>query len=172
MIRRPRPNEIKLLPQIENDADRRFARVGLLHMLNMPPATIASLDQGRGRGLLWVAVSPFGQPLGFALMKLRGGTAWLDQLSVLDRWQRLGHGAALIDRSAETARALGFDALYLSTYRDVPWNAPFYERRGFREVPRATFARPLRVVLTTECSHGHPVWRRTIMRRSVSLPRL
>src|SRR5260370_26839212 len=119
MIRRTRPNEIKLLPQIETDADRRFARAGLLHMLNRPPATIASLDQGRGRGLLWVAVSPFGQPIGFALMKLRGGTT-------------------------ETARALGFDALYLSTYRDVPWNAPFYERRGFREVPRATFARPLR----------------------------
>src|SRR5260370_7636629 len=46
--------------------------------------------------------------------------------------------------TTETARALAFDALYLSTYRDVPWNAPFYERRGFREVPRATFARPLR----------------------------
>src|SRR5260370_37218881 len=46
--------------------------------------------------------------------------------------------------TTETARALGFDALSLSTCRDVPWNAPFYERRGFREVPRATFARPLR----------------------------
>src|SRR5260370_38884808 len=121
MIRRTRPNEIKLLPQIETDADRRFARAGLLHMLNRPPATIASLDQGRGRGLLWVAVSPFGQPLGFALMKLRGGTAWLDQLSVLDRCQRLGHGAALIDPSAETARTLGLDGRYVSPYPEFLW---------------------------------------------------
>jgi hypothetical protein len=29
MIRRPRPNEIKLLPQIENEADQRYGRVGL-----------------------------------------------------------------------------------------------------------------------------------------------
>jgi hypothetical protein len=28
MIRRPRPNEIKLLPQIENEVDLRYARVG------------------------------------------------------------------------------------------------------------------------------------------------
>lgn len=29
MIRRPRPHEIKLLPQIENEADLRYRRVGL-----------------------------------------------------------------------------------------------------------------------------------------------
>jgi hypothetical protein len=81
MIRRPRPNEIKLLPQIENEADLRYARVGFGRVIGMPPA-------------------------------------WLDQLSVLDRWQRRGHGAA--------AHALGFDTLYLSTYREVPCNGPYY----------------------------------------------
>jgi GNAT superfamily N-acetyltransferase len=167
MIRRPRPNEIKLLPQIENEADLRYARVGFRHVIDMPPASLAALEHARRRDMLWVAVSRFDQPIGFALMKLRGGTVWLDQLSVLDRWQRLGHGAALIDRSAETARALGFDSLYLSTYRGVAWNAPFYERRGFREVPRGTVALPLRTVLMTESNHGHPVWRRAIMRRGV-----
>ena len=130
MIRRPRPTEIKLLPQIENQADLRFARVGLQRLIDMPPATIASLDHGDRHGLLWVAASPLGHPVGFALLKLHGDTAWLDQLSVLDRWQRHGYGAALIDRSGRTARALGFDALYLSTYRDVPWNGPYYARRA------------------------------------------
>jgi GNAT superfamily N-acetyltransferase len=167
MIRRPRPNEIKLLPQIENEADRRYARVGLGRVIDMPPASLASLEHARRHSMLWVAVSRFDQPIGFALMKLRGGTAWLDQLSVRDRWQRLGHGAALIDCSIDTARALGFDALYLSTYRGVAWNAPFYERHGFREMPRSTFALPLRNVLMTERNHGHPVWRRAIMQRSV-----
>ena len=160
MIRRPRPNEIKLLPQIENEADLRYARVGFGRVTAMPPATLASLEHGRRHGLLWVAVSPLGHPV-------RGGTAWLDQLSVLDRWQRRGHGAALIERSARTAHALGFDTLYHSTYRGVPWNGPYYKRRGFHEVPRRAFARPLRVVLLTECRHGHPVWHRAIMQRSV-----
>ena len=29
------------------------------------------------------------------------------------------------------ARNEGFDALTLMTFRDVPWNAPFYARLGF-----------------------------------------
>jgi GNAT superfamily N-acetyltransferase len=167
MIRRPQPNEIKLLPQIEKEADRRYARAGLRRVLDMPPAGLASLEQARRRGVLWLAVSRVDRPVGFALMKLRGGTIWLDQLSVLDRWQRHGHGAALIDRSAARARALGFDALYLSTYRDVPWNGPYYSRRGFEEVPRSAFTDPLRFVFLTERHHGHPVWHRAIMRRIV-----
>ena len=158
MIRRPRATEIKLLPQIEKEADRRYARAGLRRVLDMQPAGLASLEQGRRGGLLWLAVSRVGRPVGFALMKVHGGTIWLDQLSVLDRWQRHGHGAALIDSSAARARALWFDALYLSTYRDVPWNGPYYKRRGFEEVPRSAFTRPLRIVLLTERSQGHPVW--------------
>ena len=44
MIRRPHPHEIKLLPQIENEADLRYRRVGLGQVVDMPPASLASLD--------------------------------------------------------------------------------------------------------------------------------
>ena len=115
--------------------------------------------------MLWIAASPFNRVVGFALMKLVGGKAWLEQLSVLDRSQRRGYGAALIDRTATTAGALGFNTLYLSTYRDVPWNGPYYARRGFEEVPRAEWPRAFLVQIMVENSHGHPPWRRTIMRR-------
>lgn len=167
MIRAPRPDEIRLLPQIENAADRRYARAGLTWVIDMPPASMASLEKGRRRGMLWVAASPSNRVTGFALMKLVGGKAWLDQLSVLDTWQRRGYGTALIDRTAATARALGFDVLHLSTYRDVPWNGPYYGRRGFEEVSRAEWPRAFRAQIMVENSHGHPPWRRTIMRRRV-----
>ena len=52
MIRRPRPNEIKLLPQIENGADRRYARVGLRRVIDLPPASLASLEYGCRHGML------------------------------------------------------------------------------------------------------------------------
>ncbi|MDP1752365.1 MAG: GNAT family N-acetyltransferase [Reyranella sp.] len=165
MIRAPRAHEIPFLPQIENAADGRYARVGLPRVIDMPPATVASLEQGRRDGRLWVATSLLNRPVGFALMQLRGGTAWLDQLSVLDRWQGLGFGAALIDRTAATARGRGFDTLYLSTYLRVRWNAPFYARRGFVEVPRGKWPRAFRLQFMTENSHGHPSWQRTIMKR-------
>jgi GNAT superfamily N-acetyltransferase len=164
MIRAARRHEIPLLPQIENAADVRYRRVGLQLVIDMPPATIASLEQGLRDGRLWVAASPLNRPIGFALMKLYGGTAWLDQLSVLDRWQGRGLGAALIDRTAAAARARGFDTLYLSTYRRVPWNAPFYARRGFVEVPRGKWPQAFRVQFIA--GNSHPSWQRTIMMRS------
>ena len=166
MIRRPRPNEIKLLPQIEKEADERYAQVGLRQVLAMPPASLASLERARCDGRLWVAVSPVGRIVGFALMKFPGGTAWLDQLSVLERWQGHGLGSALIDRTAGQAQALGHDTLYLSTYLGVAWNAPFYARRGFTTVPRGQWPRAFRLQFMIENSHGHPPWRRTILQRS------
>jgi GNAT superfamily N-acetyltransferase len=86
---------------------------------------------------------------------------------VLDRWQGRGLGAALIDRTAQQARTLGHDTLYLSPYLGVPWNAPFYERRGFCPVPRGAWPQAFRRQFMIENSHGHPPWRRTIMQRRV-----
>ena len=46
MIRAAHPHEIRLLPQIENAADRRFARVGLQLVVDMPGHSIAALEHG------------------------------------------------------------------------------------------------------------------------------
>jgi GNAT superfamily N-acetyltransferase len=165
MIRHPHPHEIKLLPQIENEADLRYRCVGLGRVVDMPPASLASLEAGRREGRLWVAVSALNRPVGFALMKFPGGTAWLDQLSVLQGWQGRGYGSALIARTAAAARDLGHRALHLSTYRDVSWNAPYYARRGFEELPRGEWPHVFRLQAMQENSHGHPPWRRTIMRQ-------
>jgi GNAT superfamily N-acetyltransferase len=165
MIRAAHPHEIRLLPKIENAADRRFARVGLQLVVDMPGHSIAVLEHGRRHRLLWAAISPRGHVVGFALMEIKRGIALIEQLSVLDRWQGRGFGTALLERCAATARALGHEPLYLTTYRDVAWNKPFYERRGFTEVARGGLNWTLRGVLLLEVSHGHPVWRRAVMRR-------
>lgn len=57
-IRAARPHETPLLPQIEYSAGRRFARVGLQLVVDMPGLSIAALERGRRHGLLWVATSP------------------------------------------------------------------------------------------------------------------
>ena len=46
MIRPPRPTDIRLLPQIKNQADRRYAGVGLGRVIGMPPASLAALRSG------------------------------------------------------------------------------------------------------------------------------
>ena len=165
MIRRPRPDEIRLLPQIEKEADERFRRVGLQLVVDMPGHSIETLRHAWQHALLWVATSPANRPVGFAFMKVTLGVAWLDQLSVLDRWQGRGLGTALIDRAQEKTRALGYGKLHLTTYRDVPWNRPFYLRRGFTELGRGKLTRAMRLVLMTEVQHGHPIWQRAVMAR-------
>ena len=163
MIRAPRPQEIELLPQIENAADRRYLRAGLRRVLDMPPASVVILEQARRAGRLWIAVSPANRAIGFALATRIGGTAWLDQLSVLERWQGRGIGSALIERCVRHAREGGDAAIHLSTYLGVAWNAPFYERRGFVSLPRGEWPAAFRRQFASE--NGHPPWRRTIMRR-------
>jgi N-acetylglutamate synthase-like GNAT family acetyltransferase len=101
-------------------------------------------------------------------MKLHGEQAWLDQLSVLERWQRRGLGRSLIERTARQAAQLGFEFLHLSTYRDVPWNGPYYTRCGFAEVPRGNWPRAMRQQIQRGNSQGHPSWHRIVMQRAVS----
>jgi hypothetical protein len=38
----------------------------------------------------------------------------------------------LLDRAAADAAAKGLRALTLTTFAEVPWNAPYYARCGFR----------------------------------------
>lgn len=165
MIRAPRPQEIALLPQIESAADRRYVRAGLRRVLDMPPVGAAVLERARRAGRLWVAVSPTNRPVGFALVTFPAGAAWLDQLSVLERWQGRGIGSALIERCVRHVRERGGAAIHLSTYLGVDWNAPFYQRRGFVSLPRGHWPPAFRRQFAAENRQGHLPWRRTIMRR-------
>ncbi len=72
--------------------------------------------------------------LGFARMLEVGDTLHLEQLSVRPEHARQGIGAALVTAVLADAREHGFRSVTLRTFADVPWNAPFYERCGFRTV--------------------------------------
>lgn len=54
-------------------------------------------------------------------------------MDVLRAFQGQGIGRALLTTAADWARAGGLQALSLTTFRNVPWNAPFYASFGFRE---------------------------------------
>jgi ribosomal protein S18 acetylase RimI-like enzyme len=99
------------------------------------PILLSPAADGRQRasepGFLLVAGEP---PVAFVHVLLLDGHAHLEQLSVLPEHQRRGIGAALTRAAMDEARAQGFDRLSLCTYRDVPWNGPFYRGLGFTEV--------------------------------------
>lgn len=59
----------------------------------------------------------------------------------------------------------GCSALTLTTFADVPWNAPYYARLGFEAVPPERLTPGLRAVRDHEATVGLDAWRRVAMRR-------
>ncbi len=83
-------------------------------------------------GHLWVALSPTGHCVGFALVEPSGDRLHLEELDVLPEHGGRGLGRALVSEVERWAIDNHFAEITLTSYRDVPWNAPFYARLGFR----------------------------------------
>jgi GNAT superfamily N-acetyltransferase len=69
--------------------------------------------------------------VGFASVDVVDGLAHLSQMAVDPDHGRRGLGQALVEAVCEWARSERFGAITLTTYRDVPWNGPFYRSLGF-----------------------------------------
>ena len=76
----------------------------------------------------------------------------------------------MIDHVDSWAAAEGLAALTLSTFRSVPWNAPYYARLGFVELPVGELTAGLRGVLAAETAFGLDPDSRVFMRRAVTNP--
>ncbi len=62
-----------------------------------------------------------------------------------------------------TARSLGRPAL--TTFADVPWNRPYYERRGFRVLDEGDLDDEVRRIREDEAGHGLDPAVRVVMAR-------
>ncbi len=100
---------------------------------------------------------------GFLVNEPFGRELHIWELDVDPDFQRSGIGSGLVRACMIDARNSGFTALVLTTFRDVPWNAPFYARLGFEEVLALDAHPRLAGVLSSESANGLPVERRCAM---------
>jgi len=70
--------------------------------------------------------------MAYVLVDEVDGCAHVEQISVHPDVGRQGIGRRLLDTVAAWAATRDLAALTLITFRDVPWNRPYYERLGFR----------------------------------------
>ncbi|MGG5259801.1 GNAT family N-acetyltransferase [Phycicoccus avicenniae] len=131
--------DLPLLGPLEDTGDRQFA--DLFGDLDWPPAD-AGEQRAAHPGFLLVAEGD-GEVVGFAHVLDLDGHWHLEQLSVDPAHQHRGHGAALLAAALDGVRARGGHDVTLRTYADVPWNGPFYARRGWVEVPDPAWHAPL-----------------------------
>jgi GNAT superfamily N-acetyltransferase len=113
------------LPALEVASDTLFATLGIGPL--PPPGPVEELARSL---VVLVSGDP---PVGFARIDLVAGGAHLEQLAVHPDHGRRGLGRALVRAACAWAAAAGYDDMTLATYRDVPWNAPFYASEGFSE---------------------------------------
>lgn len=160
-----RAADLPRLPAIEMDAGQRFAEHGRADVASAPPLAVDELEQARREARVFVAFAR-GQLAGFAMVSEVDGEGHLDEVSVLRAHAGRGIGSQLLEHAASWARLQGYAGLTLSTFRDVPFNAPFYERRGFAPIPTAQLSSGLRAKQAAEARRGlHPA-DRVCMRKS------
>jgi GNAT superfamily N-acetyltransferase len=137
-IRRAVPEDVSFLPGIEQMAgtlfDTQLAATGLTDDVVAHVNSVEDFEKAREAGRLWVAVAADGRVVGFALVLEIAGYAHLEELDVLPAHGRRGVGSSLLSAVCTWAAAAGYPAITLRTFRDIPWNAPFYRRRGFEVV--------------------------------------
>ncbi|MCZ8172633.1 MAG: GNAT family N-acetyltransferase [Brevundimonas sp.] len=162
-VRPAKPTDLSLLPAIERSAAALFAdQAGLAHLAQGEVIAEAEHSAFLSRNCLWVAHDG-GEVAGFLAATVVAGNFHIRELSVDQRVQGRGLGRALIEAALDAARQRGFAAATLTTFRDVPWNAPFYARCGFRMLPPAELTPALAAILADEQAHGLPEGSRCAM---------
>lgn len=101
-----------------------------------------------------LAVDDVDRPVGFSILEIVDGDVYIDEVDVHPSHGRQGLGTALVRASCDWALAHGYRAITLTTWRDVPWNGPFYRKLGFEEVPDAALGPQLAAVRREEERRG------------------
>jgi SAM-dependent methyltransferase/GNAT superfamily N-acetyltransferase len=164
-----RPRDVPALPAIELAA-AQLLRGQVPESILTDSTDEETLRRAQAAGRLWVALDG-DEPVGFAHVEmLAPGLPHLEEIDVQPAHGRRGVGAALVRAVCEWTRRGGYAGITLTTFRDVAWNAPFYAKLGFVEVPTAALAPEVVAVVRHETEHGLDPERRLVMRWEAPVP--
>jgi N-acetylglutamate synthase-like GNAT family acetyltransferase len=105
-----------------------------------------------------------GRVVGVAAVELQDDAWHLAEMAVHPGAQRRGVGTSLLLDVLDRAHRAGVAAVTLTTFRDVPFNGPFYLRHGFEVVDETTYPW-LRSARAHERATGIDLAPRVAMRR-------
>jgi len=154
-IRPTRPDEAGLLPAVERSAGQAFRAYPDLAWLADGDDLPAEHHALRiAQGLSWVAVDRADAPFAFLIAERHDDALHIEELDVRQDRQGKGVGRALLRHVVEWARDHGLQAVTLTTFHKVAWNAPFYAREGFQVVEGDALDAPLEALLASEADRG------------------
>ena len=163
-IRLAVPADAELLPAIETCAAQAFLMMDELKWLaESPPMSVERHRQLIALSTCWVAVDDENRPQGFLSAERHGRDLHIHELSVMQSLQGQGTGRLLIEAAKDYARSSRLAFVTLTTFKNVPWNAPFYARTGFRIKATADLDQRLAALASEEYRHGFAAGSRCAM---------
>ncbi|WP_055488758.1 GNAT family N-acetyltransferase [Streptomyces sp. WMMB 322] len=173
-IRAGAERDLRRLQRIECAAGGLFRALGMDRIADDAPPPLPVLRRYAHSGGLWVAVDGDGEapahedePVAYAMTEPVDGSVHIEQISVDPARAHRRIGRALIEHAARRAQEAGVPALTLCTFAEVPWNAPYYERCGFRVLAGDELTPGLRRIRAEEARAGLDRWPRVCMRREL-----
>lgn len=164
LIRLATAADVPVLQEIERAAGKGFADIGMSFVAEDEPPPAQTLLEYVHAGRAWVCGD---EPVAYLIAEVVDGNAHLEQVSVHPDHARRRIGRALMDRMIEWAGRERLPAVTLTTYTEVPWNGPYYERCGFRYLTDAELTPGLLAIRAAEAAHGLDRWPRACMRRDI-----
>lgn len=154
-IRTTLASDAPLLPDVERSAAQAFRQVpGLAWLADSEVMSETDHLVFIDTGCSWVAVDEHDRPMGFLCASVADDALHIHEVSVRSEAQGQGLGRRLLDRAAGAARQQGLPWLTLTTFVDVPWNAPLYRRYGFEMIAGPQLGPRLQGILAGEGAHG------------------
>ena len=164
------PDHLAALAAVESRAAARFRGWHVPPAMFEEATPLSVFATAQALGHLWVALSPAGECVGFALVEPAGERLHLEEIDVLPDHGGRGVGTALMSEIERWAADNGFAEITLTTYRDVPWNAPLYRHLGFAILEPPDLDAQLTARLKAEAARGLDTLPRVAMRKRLSRP--
>ncbi|WP_338804886.1 GNAT family N-acetyltransferase [Xenorhabdus griffiniae] len=169
-IRLTQKSDVSQLPAIERSAAKLFRFIPELAWIadghvQTEQQHLDYIAQGNS----WVALNEDALPVGFILAKPLDDGLHIMELSVHENWQRKGIGKALIEKVIQVAEQRHLNAVTLTTFRYVNWNAPFYHKLGFEILESQQLSESLQQIRQSEIDYGFAEEQRCAMRRLLTV---
>jgi GNAT superfamily N-acetyltransferase len=156
-IRSARAEELPLLAQIERSAAALFLDTPYPFLANDEPLSLDFVWQRFQVGQVWVALDLQDVVVGFAITREVDDTIYLQEMDVDPKHGRRGLGSALVETVCDWAQLQDYGTISLSTFRDLPWNAPFYSKLGFRILDESELTICFQQIRLQELEAGLPI---------------
>lgn len=133
VIRPASEADLRRLVAVEVEAGQLFRTVGMREVAEDVPR-LSDLRSAVDAERIWVTQVDT-EVAAYVRAEVLDANAHVAQVSVAPAYAGRALGRALIEYVEQWGRDLGCPATTLTTFRDVPWNGPYYRRLGYLDLP-------------------------------------